>query len=395
MGFLSGSMTFERYWITNDPTGALGQEHLEVLEKHKIGAHSSDSPDQPNVGFLAGAHLLDTRFDLEKNIIGDALHFGIRIDTNQIPGPIRNAWLQMELQALAVDNPSGKPNKAQRQEAREAVEARCIDEAATGKYRRMQQVPVLWDAATDVLYLGGTSTTANELCIDLLERSFGLEFDRISSGKLAKNYAEQKNDLESLFQLSPASFQPDKMGGDVTWWNGMSENYDYLGNEFLLWLWWHVDAKSDTIRLGDDSEVACMFARTLTLDCPLGESGKETISAECPIALPESEQAIRSGKLPRKAGLTIVRGDQQFDLALQAESFCVGGAKFTQIGNAEKSENTYEDRVLKLRELTDTLDLMFDAFCQRRIGKSWKSEVKKMQDWLHDSTSAGRRKPAA
>ncbi len=52
----------------------------------------------------------------------------------------------------------------------------------------------------------------------------------------------------------------------------------------------------------DEFEVCGMFARSLSLDCPFGESGKETISAESPISLPVAAVTVRSGKLPRKAG---------------------------------------------------------------------------------------------
>ena len=395
MGFLSGSTTFERYWITKDPTSALGPDHLEVLEKFRIGAFQTDSLDQPSVGFMAGSHLLDTKFELEKNVIGDAMHFGVRIDSNQIPAAVRNAWLQMELLPLTADNPSGKPTKAQRQEAKEAVEARCLEEASTGKFLRMQQIPILWDAASDVMYLGASSPSANESCVDLLERAFQLEFERVTSGTLAKAYATDGKRLKELYQVCPAGFQGKDAVGDVTWWNGMAENFDYLGNEFLLWLWWQWETKSDTITLSDDSEVSGMFARTLTLDCPLGESGKETISAESPVALPEAALAIRSGKLPRKAGLTLVRYDQQVDLTLQAESLAVGGAKMTPIGNEPSSDNPAEDRIASLRELSETLDLLFEAFCERRVGKPWKGEMKEMQKWLQTDTPLQVRKPAA
>ena len=69
------------------------------------------------------------------------------------------------------------------------------------------------------------------------------------------------------------------------------------------------DGRRSPIRsqLSDGSEVTGMFARTLALECPQGESGKGTITAEDPTQLPEAAQAIRSGKLPRKAGLILVR----------------------------------------------------------------------------------------
>lgn len=395
MGFLSGSSSFERYWITKDLTPAFGPEHLETLAKHSIDAMKTSSPDQPTVGFSAGAHLLDSRFDLTKNIIGDVLHFGIRIDTNQIPGPIRNAWLQMELLPLTVDNPSGKPTKAQREEAKEAVEARCSEEAASGKFRRLQQIPILWDAATEVMYVGSTSPTSNELCIDLLQKAFDLEFDRVTSGKLAKAFAAERDLHGLLNKTSPSPFVSDLANGHVDWWNGMGENFDYLGNEFLLWLWWYFEQQSDTITLDDESTVSGMFARTLMLDCPLAESGKETISADSPIGLPEAMLALQSGKQPRKAGLTLVRDGEQYDLTLQAETFSIGSAKITPVDSATREDYTNDDRIASLRSLSETLDLLFDAFCARRIGTSWKKELQAIQTWLAPGNASSRRKPAA
>ena len=100
MGFLSGSMTFDCFRIDCGQAHAFGAEHVDALRKHAIGEARSLSNDQARVGFLAGDHLLDNDFDLEKNVYGDALHFAVRIDTNQVPAAIRRAWLQIELAVL-------------------------------------------------------------------------------------------------------------------------------------------------------------------------------------------------------------------------------------------------------------------------------------------------------
>lgn len=393
MGFLAGNVSCERYWITSDPTPNLGMDHLKVLKEFKIGTSQKHALEQPFVGFLGGDHLLDTEFDLEKNVIEDALHFSIRIDTDQIPAAIRKAWLQLELAPLTADNPSGKPTKAQREQAKEAVEARCEEEAASGRFRRLTQIPILWDAQQDLLYVGSTSSAANELCLQLLQRAFDLECEHMTASSLAKAYASEGEALESLYQVTPAAFVPDQPSGKITWWNGMAENFDFLGNEFLLWLWWYWETQSETVRLQDDTNVAGIFQRSLTLDCPLGESGKETISAESPVVLPEASLAVRSGKLPRRAGLCMVRDNQQYDLTLQAESFTVSGAKISALGEG-RADRSAATRVHAVRELSDTLDFLFEAFCERRIGAGWASELKEMQAWLRAETPQ-RRKPAA
>lgn len=394
MGFLSGSVTFDRFRVTEDPTGAFGEDHLKTLHKFRSGSAKTNLYEEPSIGFSGGAHLLDTDFDLEKNLIGDALHFGVRVDSCQIPGPMKKAWTAMELAGIMKDNLGGRPTKTQREEANEAVEARCMAEADKGNYRRMSETSVLWDANTETIYIGSTSEKACDGVLELLNRAFGLEVRKVTSGSLAVELTDGSADATaSLYNTSSTGFHPDGLN-TVHWWNGMNDNYDYLGNEFLLWLWWQWETKSDTMAIADGSEVSGMFARTLSLDCPIGENGKESISSESPIALPEAQLAIRMGKLPRKAGLTLVREGEQFDVTLQAETFSFGSARISQVGEDPGARDSL-DRIESIRELADTVDSLFAVFFEKRIAggeKVWKSESKKMLDWLQQDAST--RKPA-
>jgi len=66
-----------------------------------------------------------------------------------------------------------------------------------------------------------------------------------------------------------------------------------------------------------------MLAHTLVLDCPRAVSENESIRSDCPNKLPEARRALQAGKLPRQAGMILVRHDQQYDLTLQAETLAV------------------------------------------------------------------------
>lgn len=380
MGFLSGSVTFERYRIVDDPTGMFGEEHISELSNRKINSRGMNLLESPCAGFVGGDHLFDTKFSLEKNVIDDALHFGIRFDSCQIPGPIKQAWMHMELAGIMPADQSGRPSKAQREEAKEAVEALCVAEAKKGNYMKMAVTPVLWDSKSETLYLGSSSEKSNDVCLGLLNETFGLEFGRVTSGKLALEYAETAEQTEAVYDAAPSTFSAES-GGTVVWWNGMKDNYDFLGNEFLLWLWWHWETNGELIELGDGSEVTGMFARSLSLDCPLGENGKESISSESPVALPEAMLAIQMGKLPRKAGLTLVRNNEQFDLNLQAELFTVGSARISQVGG-DTNARDLSDRIESVRNLSETVDLLFGVFCEIRFGKSWNANFKRISEWL-------------
>ena len=91
--------------------------------------------------------------------------------------------------------------------------------------------------------------------------------------------------------------------------------------------------------------------------------------------------AIQMGKLPRKAGLTLVRNNEQFDFALQAETFSIGSARIRQVGNeTEVLDNI--DRIESVRQLSETFDLLYGEFCQARFVEDWSAEVADLKQWL-------------
>lgn len=379
MPFLRGSLGFERFSVAGFESDTFDDDHIEIMTQHAAGRIQTAALENVHVGFLGGYHLFDQDFDLSKNVIQNAVHFGVRIDTNQIPAAIRAAWLQMELAGIAKDNESGVPTKSQRKEAKEAVEQRCEVEAATGKYKKMQQFPLLWDLNHQQLYFGGSVGTASGLCMDLLERSFGVELSHVGAGSLAEAWAIDAERYAELDDLTPTCFIPKPHQGPHAWANEHSSAPDFLGNEFLMWLWWTLQNNTDTIALPDESEVTVMLTKTLSLECPDGESGKDNFNSESPVQLPEAMQAIRCGKLPRKTGMTIVREGRQFDLVLQAERFGISGAKI-HLDDDEEFED--EDRIDAIRLMSETVDLMFYTFCDLRSSKAWGKTQGEISNWI-------------
>lgn len=393
MAFLSGSVSFERFKVTGNAPKQFGDDQIEILQNHAIGKFQTSSEDNIHVGFLAGSHLLDTDFDLEKNLIGDALHCAIRIDTNQVPSAMKKAWLQIELAAATAESRTGRPTKVQRQEAKDFVEQRCAVEASSGKYHKMKQFPILWDFSNEMFYFGGSSESAVGHCADLFAKAFDVELSRLTAGSIATAWADKNKSRSLLENSSPAAFHPDQEGNEYAWLNSDAANYDFLGNEFMMWLWWHLENESDTLKLEDDSEVTAMLAKTLSLECPFGAFGKETITSESPVKLLEAGHAIRSGKIPRKTGMILNRFGQQFDLVLSAETFGVSGAKIQKVDEAQ-GRVIFESRIESIRSLSETVDALFHVFCKKRLAKSWNNELEKIRNWLLSDIKQ-KRKPAA
>jgi len=380
MGFYSGRVSFIRYRVLGAPPSQFGPKQLEKLEAHAIGKQRVASGDGVEAGWLAGDDILDTEFDLAKNIINDTLHWALRIDVQKLPTDLLRAYARIELKALSANNPSGFPSARQKREAREIARERLELEAKDGRYLRRKAYPLLWDRLSNELLIGTTGYNVLQRVFPLFKETFGHSLEPLGAGQKAYLQAEKRNQTRSLDGIRLSSFVPDLSIQEVDWLPE-STTPDFLGNEFLLWLWYVLDADSDTLALPDKSEVVAMLARSLVLECPRGKTGRESIRSEGPAQLPEARRAIRTGKLPRQAGLTLVRHGQQYEFTLQAETLAVTGARLPK-SEEEDPRARLDERASQLRQLVETLDLLYEAFGRRRLSPDWSQELARLQKWL-------------
>lgn len=379
MGFFSGRVTCCRFRITGRKPRAFGPEHLELLENNAIGKQRVAAGDGSQVGWTAGDHILDTRFNLEKNIINDALHFGLRVDTIAIPGDLLRAYTQVELEALAAQNPSGMPSNRQKREAKMMAKERLEQEAKDGRFLKRKVVPILWDLTSNELLVSTTAASMLDRLQTIFHQTFDLKYEMHGAGRQAFAHAEVTGQARGVDDATPTKFVAGQRH-EVAWMPDET-NRDFLGNEFLLWLWYTLETQGDTIALSDGSEATLMLANTLMLECPSGLAGKGTLSSQNPSKLPEAHRAIQAAKLPRKVGMFLVRHEVQYELTLQAENLAISGAKLpAPEGESERAR--YEERINQIRSLLETLDLLYECFCKARLGDAWKSETTAMSRWI-------------
>ncbi len=383
MGFLSGRVTYTRFQVSGDSPLPFAEDLLETAERHAIGRHGTGEPtDGVMVGWAGGDHVLDVSFDLAKNVINDALHLSMRVDTDKIPGTLLKAYTRIETDARAKNNPSGFPTKAQRTEAKEAARVRAEAESADGRFRRLAHYPILWDGQTNSVYAGVTSLSVLDRLMTLFRETFDRSLEPITAGSLAASQSMARGETKPVEDFGVVGFVGEDAGYSSIAWSGADTTRpDFWGNEFLLWLWHTLQAETDTIALPDGSEVTVMVAKTLTLDCPRGETGRDCLTNEGPTRLPEAFRALQAGKLPRKAGLIVVRHGQQYELTLQAETLAVSGANLPKIEGASGREIQVA-RIDEFRHLVATLDLLYEAYGRRRTGPDWVSDLGRIRRWL-------------
>lgn len=416
MPFQSGRVSFCRFRVEGDAPKTADAATLATLAEHSFREAEIGAPDIVESGWTTGEHLLDTQFSYEKNgygVGGTLLLFALRIDTHAVPAELKHAYKRINEQALASENPSGFATKEQKREAADTASRQVHEDLAAGKFRRSKSVPVLWDLARGEVFCGSSGNTASEELASLFLKSFNVRLEAISSGSLAGAMLRASGKGRDYEDLKPSAFTraPDAGAADagdegddaspreratpvVPWVAASIDLKDFLGNEFLIWLWWVTECGHGQIEVASPtgrgkSIVAVAIDKTLDTECAWDLLGKQSLKAEGPTRLAEAGRALATGKWPRKAGLIVAEsGARQWELTLQADRWMVTGASMPEAPEAQSPRELLESRLDAARGLAETLDLMFDAFLKIRVGSGWPGQRQTIRNWIRNRQKA-------
>jgi hypothetical protein len=383
MGFSSGPVSMRRFAVVGDQPKSIDQSLLDALARHKLAPDEEGVPADVEYGWCGGRHVLDGKFDFERNVYNDALSFALRVDTNRVPAELRMAYKIMEEESVAASNPSGIISKKQRKTAKETLSQKTEQELRSGKFRRSKLTPVLWDLPTASVYSPASGSTAEKL-MELFERSVGLELQPMSAGSLALKMLESHGRRRDYEDFRPTRFVLADGGEsqypEYPWTAKGPQPKDFLGNEFLLWLWHEADHNDGVVKT-EPTEVSLFIDKSLDLDCAYGLTGRDSLRGAGPSRMPEAKDALRTGKLPRKMGLVLDPG-QQFTLTLNAETLAITSARLPEVEDAQTPRVAFEERVTLIRDLWGAIDSLFESFLKRRSSGGWESRTTAIRKWI-------------
>ncbi len=170
---------------------------------------------------------------------------------------------------------------------------------------------------------------------------------------------------------------------DYPWVMKGPEPKDFLGNEFVLWLWHEADGKTGVIKLGK-GDATVLFDKALDLDCTYGETGRDSLRGAGVSRMPEAMDALRSGKAPRKAGLVLDMHGSQYSLMLGAEQLAFAGLKMPEIEEADSPRTLFEERITQIRDFCKSFDELYGAFLKARVG-GWDGVRQSIRKWMGET----------
>jgi hypothetical protein len=416
MSFLSGRVSFCRFRVVGDAPETVDNTTLATLAQHSFRETEVGAPNEVETGWITGEHLFDTRFSFEKNGYGPGgtmLVFALRMDTHRVPAEIKQAYRRMNEAAIAEASKSGFASRAEKKEAAETADRQMHEDLAAGKFRKSKIVHLIWDLSQKIVYCAVPSDKAVEQVMQHFSRSFNVELEAMTAGSIAGQLmrsAGKGRDYEDLrpsaFTKAPDRPAPDEDGEEtrsgggsipaVPWTEASTDLKDFLGNEFLIWLWWVTEKQEGAVEIptgilsglglegGAGGEIGISIEKALDMDCAWDVTGKQTLRGGGVTAMPEAGEGLLRGKWPRKASLLLADvGDKlHWELTLQADKWIVSGAALPESPEVESPRELIESRLELTRELATTLDSLFAVFLKIRTGGGWPAKKTVLKQWI-------------
>ena len=407
-------MTYARFRLGGDAPARIDETVLSAL-KAGVLTPTLGVPVEVESGWAAGEHILDHDFVWERCVYESCLHAAMRMDAVRVPAEIKAAYVAQEQTALRKagadrhGDDSGMParplGRNAKREAKEAAERRWLEEVSDGRSRSSKLVPILWDPAHATILAPATSDKVVDALRDLIQATLGARLQAIGAGGMALDLLASRGEtavfddaMPDALSAAPAPRTAElaAMVGDrpeVPWAQAGPEPKDFLGNLFLIWLWYHAERAEGLIDLPDGRGISFVVDRMIDMECAWGVTGRQSLRGDAPGRSAEAAKALQQGKWPRKLGLLLSDGELEWAFDLQGDLFRVGGLKLPRPEERPGSEReAIEQRIEATLDLDSILVGLYDVFLKERFSPGWSTRRVELRDWI--ATKGGSMVPA-
>jgi hypothetical protein len=199
----------------------------------------------------------------------------------------------------------------------------------------------------------------------------------------------------------------------------MIEQTRFLGRELLVWMWWKSDLFEGRMDVTGHGECEVWIDDQITLEAAGAKVERSQLRGTSPAASPEAREALRQGKVPTKARISITlpgvartsetRGgkaerrttrkdpdpvpeEREFGFVLHAETLALSSVKTPALLQDEIEERFYE-RMYLLEELDSVLRALVAEFFRLRVSRNWDTEfAPAIRAWVRDEPGMTRQR---
>ena len=359
MPFEGGSVSFRMFYLPREMPG----NAVERFAKHVVPPLQT-LKDAPIHGWVTGRHLLDRQIDENTSHYGGYLRMNLMQAERKIPTSLFRAECRME--ELARQQAMGGgflPNKVKAE-----IKKEITDRLLPKMPPTLKGISTVHDHNARVLYAAAMS----EKQVDAFVVNFAqtMQMQPILLTPAAVAAWRKKTDARNW---DPISFSPDVEA------EGME---DAIGLDFMTWLLFFSEARGGIAKIPDLGEFGVMLEGPLMFVMEGSGAHEAVLRKGEPVFSVEAKTALMSGKKLRRAKVALARGDQVWQVTVDAEDFGFRGLKLPDT-EALDPVGRFQERMQFLDTFREAFFGLFDRFLDERADSAqWARTIKDVHKWL-------------
>jgi len=164
----------------------------------------------------------------------------------------------------------------------------------------------------------------------------------------------------------------------------------FLGQEFLAWLWYKSEERSNSVDLPGIGDILVVFEKHMLLEFGEGDSSEKVICRGLQTELKEARAGLLMGKKPEQARIRLARGDYEFNVTLTASTMEFRNVRLPKtVGESDEGDDpeSMEGRILErvslFEQLLELVNELFRMYIEIRASDRWPDELARMRKWVH------------
>ena len=165
--------------------------------------------------------------------------------------------------------------------------------------------------------------------------------------------------------------------------------FQFLGDEFLTWLWYMIDNHPEELMKVDNQLLALEIGNRIVLENRRRDSLEKITIKGDQAGLEEGLLALKKGALVTELNLIYRQADKQWQFNVKGESLNISSLKVPDIARPETTddlEGYVLEKIYLYQKVIDFMEALFKRFIRLRVSSVWpQTTMRAIKQWLTDS----------
>lgn len=205
MGVFSGTLSYMRYFVEGASPIEKASDKEALIERLQLYATPELTPEHEEDqvhGWALVERVLDTEFTQDKIFFNDYLLLSLRIDSWKIPSALLKAHQAEAERAYMKEQNRDKLGKREKTLIRDQIKKQL----KTRLLPSLAAYDACWHMESGLLRFWSLSSRANELFIELFEKTFNMQLVPQTPYTLAEQFGFDEEELVKMATLEPQAF---------------------------------------------------------------------------------------------------------------------------------------------------------------------------------------------